>query len=76
MPQVVVRRRQALWHSCATVEADHPHGRRRGAQSREAGSRPGGGVPFLMRCRRMLRTCAELVITAMNFHGFVTTRAG
>jgi hypothetical protein len=42
---------------------------RRGAQSREAGSRPGGGVPFLMRCRRILRTCAGSVITAMIFMG-------
>ncbi len=26
VPQVVVRRRQALWHSCATEETDYPPG--------------------------------------------------
>ena len=50
-------------------EADHPPGTHRGAQSREAGSRPGTGVPLLMRCRRILRTCEESVITAMIFMG-------
>ena len=29
----------------------------------------GGGVPFLMRCRRILRTCAGSVITARTFMG-------
>ena len=46
-------------------------------QFKEAISRPGGGVAFLMRCRRILRTCAESVrlpdqgsvITAMTFMG-------
>ena len=28
-----------------------------------------GGVLFLMRCRRILRTCAEWVITAMAYMG-------
>ena len=36
MPQVVVRRRQALWHSCATVETDCPLGEAAG-RSVEAG---------------------------------------
>ena len=31
------------------------------------GDRPWGGVPFLMRCRRISRTCAGSVITAMIF---------
>ena len=46
-----------------------PTATRRGTQSREAGSRPGGGVPFLMRCRRIVRTWAGSVITAMSFMG-------
>jgi len=36
VPQVVVRRRQALWHSCATVETDCPLGEAAG-RSVEAG---------------------------------------
>jgi hypothetical protein len=41
----------------------------RGNQFREAGSRPGGGLPVLMRCRRILRTCVGSVMGARTFIG-------
>ena len=56
-------------HAWASGRQTAPSGRRRWAQFREAGSRPGGGVPFLKRCRRILRTCAGSVMTAMTFMG-------
>jgi len=54
-----------------------PWAKKRGDQWRQVGSRPGGGVPFLMRCRRILSTCAGSVrwpdlgpmMTAMTFIG-------
>jgi hypothetical protein len=56
-------------HAWGVGRQTTPSETRRWAQSREAGSRPGGGVPFLMRCGRILRTCAGSVITAMIFMG-------
>ena len=47
MPQVVVRRRQALWHSCATVETDYPLGEAVG-RSEEAGGIQTGGRPLCL----------------------------
>ena len=47
MPQVVVRRRQALWHSCATVETDYPLGEVAG-RSEEAGGIKTGGRPLCL----------------------------
>jgi len=46
-----------------------PWAKQRGDQWRQVGSRPGGGVPFLMRCRRILSTCAGSMMTAMIFMG-------
>jgi hypothetical protein len=47
MPQGVVRRRQALWHSCATEETDYPLGEAAG-RSEEAGGIQAGGRPLCL----------------------------
>jgi len=48
---------------------DYPPRAKRCDQLREAGSRPGGGFPLLMRCRRILSTCLGSAMTAMTFMG-------
>ncbi len=47
MPRVVVRRRQALWHSCATEETDYPLGEAAGRSEEAGGIQTGRGRAFL-----------------------------
>jgi hypothetical protein len=46
VPQVVVRRRQALWHSCATVETDYPLGETAGRSVEAGGIQTGRGRAY------------------------------
>ena len=68
MPQVVVRR-QALWHSCATVQTDYPLGEAAGRSEEAGGIQAGGGLSVFTRCMRILSTCAGSMMTAMIFMG-------
>ena len=75
MPRGVVRRRQALWDSCATVETDYPLGEAAG-RSEEAGGIQAGGRPLcLQEVHEDLEHLRGIDDDGDGLHGTVTTRA-
>ena len=75
MPQVVVRRRQALWHSCATVETDCPLGEAAGRSVEAGGIQTGRGRAFLDEVSQDLEHLRGIDDDGDDLHGTVTTRA-
>jgi hypothetical protein len=83
VPQVVVRRRQALWHSCATVETDYPLGEAAGRSVEAGGIQTGRGRAFLDEVSQDLEHLRGIDAVARprtdddgdDLHGTVTTRA-
>jgi len=75
MPRGVVRRRQALWHSCATVETDYPLGEAAG-RSEEAGGIQAGGRPLcLHEVHEDLEHLRGIDDDGDDLHGAVTASA-
>ena len=75
MPRGVVRRRQALWHSCATVETDYPLGEAAG-RSEEAGGIQAGGRPLcLQEVHEDLEHLRGIDDDGDDLHGAVTASA-
>jgi hypothetical protein len=75
VPQVVVRRRQALWHSCATVETDYPLGEAAGRSVEAGGIQTGRGRAFLDEVSQDLEHLRGIDDDGDDLHGTVTTRA-
>ena len=75
MPQVVVRRRQALWHSCATVETDYPLGEAAGRSVEAGGIQTGRGRAFLDEVSQDLEHLRGIDDDGDDLHGTVTASA-
>ena len=75
MPQVVVRRRQALWHSCATEETDYPPGDTEMGSGEGAGIQTRGWRAGLEEVSQDLEHLRRVDDDGDDLHGAVTARA-